>query len=227
MKLPALILWPFDIYLREKMRELKEYLSKQQLSRIKNNIYKFKKAKKEYPDADDELLQRYRYRNLSDYEHDIVNQFIFEYKKYVHTKFVKYCLAPEGYVIGNGEVFACVVGMEKINEINYVNISLVTPSMAYIDNRYFVSGNDNDDYIWWEDYRPYYYELVAHLTDEELEKFDNQIFHLKTISEYDDRSRLQIPLKQHADSDRTACCSTLLYRKLRNRVPLNWNWCTI
>lgn len=162
-------------------------LTEQQQEQIKKNLKIFEKTKIEYSESKDESLNNYRYRVLSVEEqknYDLISS-IFDND--IHNAFVKYCLVPEGYKTGSDEVFASVVGIEKNNDSNYVNISLVTPSMAYIDNRYFVSGNDDEDHIWWKSYRPYYYELVAHLTDEELERFNNQINHLKTISEFNDQ----------------------------------------
>lgn len=176
----------------------------QQKKRIYENFRTFENLKNEYnlisDDSIDEILisqlkhiwslkrsDNYSYKNMDELMHDL---------------FVKICLAPEGYKTNNGEVFASVIGIEKDNEDNYVNISVVTPSMAFIDNLYFSSdydderiesNNETDNYLlnnrfWMKEYKPYYYELVAHLTDEELEHFNSQISHLKTRSEYDDNN---------------------------------------
>lgn len=121
-----------------------------------------------------------------------------------HELFVKYCLAPKGYITDNGEVFASVIGTEKVNEKNYVNISVITPSMAFIDSLYFSSDNDEernydnarnidnnniDSYLlnnkfWTKEYRPYYYEFTSVLSDEELKLFFKQIGKLKKESNY-------------------------------------------
>lgn len=169
--------------------ELIDYLTDQQQTRIMSHLEMFSKAKKECLKDREELLNKYNYRHLSDTENNPVDQAISIFEDFIHSKFIEYCLEPEGYKSGDGEVFASVIGIEKDNDINYVNISLVTPHMAYIDNRYFVSGNDDDDRIWWSDYRPYYYEYTAVLTDQELIRFNNQVNELKTTSEYDDESR--------------------------------------
>ena len=171
----------------ENNTEFLSLLTEQQQEQIKKSLKIFEKTKIECSKSKDESLNNYRYHVLSVEEqknYDLISS-IFDND--IHNAFVKHCLAPEGYKTGSDEVFASVVGIEKNNDSNYVNISLVTPSMAYIDNRYFVSGNDDEDYIWWKSYRPYYYELVAHLTDDELERFNNQINHLKTISEFNDQ----------------------------------------
>lgn len=161
-------------------------LSEQQQNQIKKNLKTFEKAKKEYLKSEDESLQKFRYRYLSVEEQKEYDKISSKYENDIHDAFVELCLAPEGYKTGSDEVYVTVVGIEKNSDSNYVSVSLVTPSMAYIDNRYFVSGNDDEDHIWWKAYRPYYYELVAHLTDEELDHFNNQISHLKTTCEFDD-----------------------------------------
>lgn len=123
-----------------------------------------------------------------------------------HDMFVKLCLDPEGYKTGNGDVFACVVGSEKINDDNFVNISVVTPSMAYIDSLYYSSDNSEEIHNYVEnernkvfsytynslmrnnylidEYRPFYYEFTAVLSDEELKQFNRQIKNLKKESNY-------------------------------------------
>ena len=161
-------------------------LSEQQQNQIKKNLKTFENAKKEYLKSEDESLKKYRYRSLSAEEQERYDLICSRCENDIHDAFVEFCLAPESYKTSNNEVFATVVGIEKNWDSNYVSVSLVTPSMAYIDNRYFVSGNDDEDHIWWKAYRPYYYELVAHLTDEELDHFNSQISHLKTTCEFDD-----------------------------------------
>lgn len=108
----------------------------------------------------------------------------------LHDLFVKYCLAPDGYKTGNGDVFACVVGREINGDENIVNISVATPIMVYVDNRYFSSEDSNDNDIissnLKEAYRPYYYEFSAILSNREFNRFNNQIHKLQIASEYDD-----------------------------------------
>lgn len=164
-------------------------LTELQQTQIMSHLEMFSKAKNECLKAQEELVEKYSYRHLSDTENNAIHPAASIFENIIHSKFVEYCLEPEGYKTGDGEVFASVIGIEKDDDINYVNVSLVTPHMAYIDNRYFVSGNDDDDRIWWNDYRPYYYEYTAVLTDQALIRFNNQVNELKTTSKYNDESR--------------------------------------
>ena len=148
---------------------------------INNNLKSFEKINKElrstYEKEKHECTNDYSISKVERERRKHIIQTIYEQEK--HDLFVQYCLAPEGYKNNNGEVFACVVGKERNKDYTNINISVVTPSMAYIDNRYFVSGNNDEDYIWWKEYRPYYYEFTTTLSKDELKRFNSQIKELK------------------------------------------------
>ena len=123
--------------------------SKKRQEMIKNSL---ERANKEYEDLKDESEPRFSDRN--------------------HKIFVEQCLAPQGYLKGDNEVFAYVASIETDGEYHYANISVLTPLMAYVDERYFGLGQDYDvDLVWKEEYKPYYYEFIAVLDDEELKNF--------------------------------------------------------
>lgn len=165
--------------------DLLSLLTEQQRVLINENLVAFRRTKEVLLKAQQLSLKNSEYSNLTD-DNDLRLKLInSKYKKDIHDAFVKYCLSPKGYESGNNVVFARVANIESADEVNYVNISIVTPSMAYIDNRYFVSGdkNDNEDNNWWSDYRPYYYEFSTIIPDNELEFFISQIKMLKRESD--------------------------------------------
>ena len=164
-------------------------LTEAQQNFIKENLEEYRKIKETLLESQQQSLSDDTYRKLTDEDEIRVNLLYSKYNKDIHEAFVKYCLNPKGYETNNGEVFASIVGVESINETNHVNISVVTPLMAYIDNRYFVSGNKNDnvDNIWWNDYRPYYYEFTANLSNDEFLLFKEKIKKLKEKSEFDNK----------------------------------------
>lgn len=174
----------------ENRKDFLSLLSNKQKKLILDNLELFERAKNEFESISGNNENNQFNRYIQYYSHlNESNLSLFkDNEELMHDLFVKYCLAPEGYKTGNGEVFACVVGREKNNEDNYVNISVVTPSMAYIDSLYFSAENDNENSyfinILKEEYRPYYYEFTAVLSDEELKCFNSQLRTLKEKTDY-------------------------------------------
>lgn len=85
------------------------------------------------------------------------------FEKEKHQLFVDECLAPKGYQEDDHEVFALINDPEdyELEDPNYsiFHVSIVTPLMAYTDYMYFVEHNSEKKPWWYEEYRPYYYDL--------------------------------------------------------------------
>lgn len=171
-------------------KELIRLISDQLPNSVDENLKAFEKSLNEYNSHSRKLenVQRLQHYQNKLFDNDTFH-FVSNEEEIKHDLFVKYCLSPDGYKTRHGEVFACVIGTEKNEEDNFVNISVVTPSMAYIDNRYFVSGSPDEDHIWWKEYRPYYYEFTAVFSNEELKRFNSQIENLKCANDYNNHKR--------------------------------------
>lgn len=152
------------------------------INHIKSRLNTFENAKKtlDTQRENEESECKHNYSIPKNKRNNLLHLIQAKYKRKRHDSFVDNCLDPKGYERGDGEVYACVIGSEIINEERHISISIVTPSMAYIDNRYFVSKKPDEDNIWWEDYRPYYYEFTAILTKKEATLFQKQLEELKS-----------------------------------------------